>query len=227
MAVVKADGYGHGAIPVAQEALAAGADYLGVALLDEALQLRDNGITAPILVLGYTAPGFVDEAINNDIALTVFHEEVIYSIQSSAEKRNVMAKIHIKLDTGMGRVGVCTEEELKQLFNAVSVCPHVTVEGIFTHFACADEEDASYTNEQHHTFIEAVKPYSVPILHCSNSAGGILFPHWGYNLVRVGISLYGQYPSHLAKGKGIELKPAFSLKTRISHLKRVAKGNFH
>ncbi|RXT05200.1 alanine racemase [Ammoniphilus sp. CFH 90114] len=224
MAVVKADGYGHGAIPVAKEALAAGATYLGVALLDEAIELREAGITAPVLVLGYTAPEFVGEAITRDITLTVFHPEVIVAIQNEGARLDKQAKIHIKLDTGMGRVGVRTQEELDQLMQAVAESDRVEAEGVFTHFACADEEDPSYTTEQHHTFIKVIEPYTFPIIHCSNSAGGILYPNWGYNMIRLGISLYGQYPSAFTRNKGIELKEAFSLKTKIAHIKSVPAG---
>lgn len=224
MAVVKADGYGHGSIPVAKEALAAGASYLGVALLDEGIELREAGISAPILVLGYTAPEFVAEAISQNITLTVFHPEVIHAIQREASRLEKQVKVHLKLDTGMGRIGVRTKEELDGLMQVVKESPHVEVEGVFTHFACADEEDPSYTESQHHTFSRAIETYSFPLVHCSNSAGGILYPNWGYNMMRLGISLYGQYPSSYTKGKGIDLKEAFSLKSKISHLKEVPAG---
>ncbi|MEW9670303.1 alanine racemase [Ammoniphilus sp. 3BR4] len=224
MAVVKADGYGHGAVPVAREALAAGASYLGVALLDEGIELREAGITAPILVLGYTAHEFAAEAISQNITLTAFHPEVIHAMQREADRLEKQAKVHLKLDTGMGRIGVRTKEELDLLMQAIEQSPRVEAEGVFTHFACADEEDPSYTENQHHTFRKAIESYSFPFVHCSNSAGGILYPNWGYNMMRLGISLYGQYPSSFTKDKGIDLKEAFSLKSKISHLKEVPAG---
>ncbi len=224
MAVVKADGYGHGAVPVAETAMAAGATYLGVALLDEALELRQAGMEAPILVLGYTAPEFVGEAIKHDITLTVFHPELIEVLQEEANRLQQQAKVHVKVDTGMGRVGLRTQKELEQLMQVAKACPRVEIEGVFTHFACADEEDPAYTNLQHHNFIKVIEPYSFSIIHCSNSAGGILFPDYGYNMMRLGISLYGQYPSAYTRNKGIQLQEAFSLKSKIAHVKKVPPG---
>lgn len=226
MAVVKADGYGHGAVQVAKEALAAGASYLGVALIDEAIELRQAGIEAPILVLGYTAPEFLEIAVEYNITITVFSEDIINALAEITGRVNKQATIHIKLDTGMGRVGVRSLEELEDLIAAARKSPPIVIEGLFTHFSCADEEDPSYTEDQHHTFSKVVQSasYTFPIYHCSNSAAGILFPEWGYNMMRLGISLYGQYPSDYAKGKGIELKPAFSLKSKIAYLKTVPPG---
>jgi alanine racemase len=224
MAVVKADGYGHGAVPIAREALAAGATYLAVALIDEALELREAGIEAPILILGSTPPEFVEVALLNDITITVFHEEVIEAIESSAAKHSKKAKVHLKVDTGMGRIGVRSEDELDRLVRKINHCRYIELEGVFTHFSRADEENPEYTVQQHHNFIKAVQSYNIPIVHCSNSAAGILYPEWGYNLLRLGISLYGQYPSDFTKDKGVRLKPAFSLKSRVAHLKSVPAG---
>lgn len=226
MAVVKADGYGHGAVQVAKEALSAGASYLGVALIDEAIELRQAGIAAPILVLGYTAPEFLEIAVEHNITITVFAEDSIVALAEITKRLDKQAAIHLKLDTGMGRIGVRTLEELEALIAAAKKSPRIFVEGLFTHFSCADEEDRSYTEDQHHTFSKVVQSasYTFPILHCSNSAAGILFPEWGYNMMRLGISLYGQYPSDYTKGKGIDLKPAFSLKSRIAYLKTVPPG---
>lgn len=225
MAVVKADGYGHGAVPVALEALAAGAGYLGVAILDEALELRQAGIHAPILVLGYTSPRYVEIALLHRITLTVFDLEVIAALDEITKRHQIQAKIHLKVDTGMGRIGVRTEEEFLTLASAAYRSPFIEVEGVFTHFSSADEKDPSYTEEQHHTFIRVIQksPQLIPIIHCSNSAAGIMFPSWGYNMLRLGISLYGQYPSFYTKGKGIELQAAFTLKTRVAYLKNVPK----
>lgn len=226
MAVVKADGYGHGAIPIAREALAAGAAYLGVATLDEALELRNAGIDAPILVMGYTAPLFLEAAVLRQITLTVFDLEVVSALDQLTRRHRIAAKIHLKVDTGMGRIGVRTKEEFLSLVSAVNQCPWIEIEGAYTHFSRADEEDPSYSEKQHHTFMRVIEDTkrSIPIVHCCNSAAGILFPQWSYNMVRLGISLYGQYPSPFLKDKGIELTSAFALKSRISYVKDVSKG---
>ena len=226
MAVVKADGYGHGAIPIALEALAGGASYLGVATLDEALELRGAGIDAPILVLGYTSPSFVEVAVLNNITLTVFNMDVVNTLNQVTQRLKVHAKVHLKVDTGMGRIGVRTHEECLSLVSALNKSPLVEIEGVFTHFSRADEEDSAYSEEQHHTFIRVIQSLqqTIPLVHCSNSAAGIMFPKWGYNMIRLGISLYGQYPSSYTKGKGIQLIEAFSLKSRVSYVKNVPKG---
>jgi len=226
MAVVKADGYGHGAIPVAKAALVAGAEYLGVAMLEEAIELRQAGITAPILVLGYIPAEFVAIAIEHDVTITVYHEELVPEIQAAVEKLNKEAKVHLKIDTGMGRIGVRTKEEFTRLLGAVQQSPRIKLEGAFTHFACADEEDSSYTEQQLQQFTKILETYEIPLIHCSNSAAAILFPNQGYNMIRLGISLYGQYPSAYTKGKGVQLKPAFSLKAKVSHVKQVPAGAF-
>jgi len=225
MAVVKADGYGHGAVPVALEALESGASYLGVATLDEALELRRARINAPILVLGYTSPSFVEEAVIHNITLTVFDLDVISSLDQATRRLQTPVKVHLKVDTGMSRIGVRTEEEFLTLVSEINRFPFVEIEGVFTHFSCADEEDSAYTEEQHHTFIRVIRSlqHRVPLIHCSNSAAGILFPKWGYNMVRLGISLYGQYPSAYTRGKGLELEEAFTLKSRVAYVKTVPK----
>ncbi|MBP1930034.1 alanine racemase [Ammoniphilus resinae] len=226
MAVIKADGYGHGAIPVAKAALASGAEYLGVAMLEEAIELRQAGITAPILALGYIPSEFVAIAIQHDVTMTVYHEELIPAIQTAAEKLNKNAKVHLKVDTGMGRIGVRTKEEFSQLAVAICQSPRIELEGAFTHFACADEEDSSYTGQQLQHFTKILESSEIPLIHCSNSAAAILFPNQGYNMIRLGISLYGQYPSTYTKGKGVQLKPAFSLKAKVTHVKQVPAGTF-
>lgn len=225
MAVVKADGYGHGAIPVAKVALEAGASYLGVATLDEALELRRAGIHAPILVLGYTSPSFIEEAVIHNIALTVFDIDVISALNQATQHHQVSVKVHLKVDTGMGRIGVRTESELLGLISSIAQSPFIEIEGVFTHFSCADEEDPAYSEQQHHTFIRVIKSFQdkIPIVHCNNSAAGILFPQWGYNMIRLGISLYGQYPSTYTKGKELGLKEAFTLKTKVAQVKCVPK----
>ncbi|WP_126425054.1 alanine racemase [Brevibacillus marinus] len=227
MAVVKADGYGHGAVHVAREALASGADSLAVAMLDEALVLRRAGIQAPILVLGYTPVDAVQQAIEWDVALTVYHaswvEEVVRCWQPGAGSQRLA--VHIKVDTGMGRLGVRTEAELREVAEAVAASPLLSWEGIYTHFACADEPDPTHVKGQHQRFRELLdglraQGFALPKVHCCNSAAATVFPEWAYDAIRLGISLYGLAPSAYLRQQGIvRLTPALTLKTKIAHVK--------
>jgi len=227
MAVVKADGYGHGSVEVAKAAIEAGADYLAVAFLDEALVLRNAGIDFPLLVLGYTEPEGVEAAIENDITLTVFTKEVIKQIEHVAEEKKKRAHIHLKIETGMNRIGIRDSEVALELVQSLS-SDYVQLEGAFTHFADADSTDATYTRKQFNTFT-AVMDYlekngvHIPIKHCCNSAGTIQYPNMHLDMVRVGISLYGLYPSeHLRRD--ITLIQAMSFKTKPVLVKTVDAG---
>ncbi|NOU96568.1 alanine racemase [Paenibacillus sp. LMG 31456] len=227
MAVVKADGYGHGAIEVATAAIHAGADYLGIAFLDEALQLRNAGIDKPILVLGYTPPHSVEAAIKQDITITVFSDEVLEEIIACTERLDHRARIHLKVDTGMSRVGVSTIEEAFTLaFKTVS-SRLVSLEGMFTHFADADNEDDSFTQQQFQlfkSFIEELEKrhIHIPIKHCCNSAAAMTTPAMHLNMVRIGISLYGLLPFKQIRSNNHPICQAMSFKTKISALKTVA-----
>jgi len=229
MAVVKADGYGHGVIEVAQAAIHAGADYLGVAFLDEALQIRSAGIDAPILVLGYTTPLYVKEAIQHDITITLFSEDVLDAAIQYAAQIGKKAKIHLKVDTGMGRIGVRTKEEALLLAQKALSSPSVVLEGIFTHFADADSSDPSYTKQQFAKFMEVIhyleeNGINIPIKHCCNSAGTMNFSEFHLDMVRVGISLYGLLPSPDVAHQSLDLKQALTFKTKIAALKQVESG---
>lgn len=230
MAVVKADGYGHGAVQVACEALDAGATELAVAMLDEAIILRSEGITAPILVLGYTPVDSIGLARKHDVQLTAYHEQWIRQaseicLQDCANLSPL--QIHLKLDTGMGRIGIRETQDLLAIVELLQQSPLLQWSGIFTHFACADEPDLTHVRAQHERFLEMLSHlreagYTLPRVHCCNSAAAIAFPEWGYDLVRFGIGLYGLYPSAHIKQLGIiQLQSALSLKTRITHVKRV------
>ncbi|WP_152657017.1 alanine racemase [Oceanobacillus sp. CFH 90083] len=228
MAVVKADGYGHGAVPIAQEALVHGADYIGVAFLDEALSLREAGITAPILLLGYTPAPAVHKAVEQDITLTIYSEETIEAISRAAKIMQKKAKVHIKVDTGMTRIGIRTVEEALVLCQALNQ-EEIELEGIFTHFAEADNgESSDYTYQQFESFqkiyqaVEA-KGYPIPIKHCCNSAGTIAYPEMHLDMVRVGVSLYGLYPEPHLKTI-LPLKQVMSLKTKPVLIKTVPAG---
>lgn len=222
MAVIKADAYGHGAEEVAQEALASGVDYLGVSLLDEALQLRKAGISCPILVFSYIPPEAVRIAIEQDVTLTVYSEEILHRIQR--EYRGKPARIHIKLDTGMGRLGIYDEEEAVRFIERASEMKEVVIEGLYTHYARADEEDDAYTIQQYEKFLRIIQRLekdglSFALNHAGNSATGIQWPHLGMGMIRLGISMYGCYPSEELHGKTVELRPVMSFKTKIVHLK--------
>ncbi len=225
MVVVKADGYGHGAIEISKEAIRSGVDYLAVAFLDEALELRHAGITAPILILGYTPPEGVPLAIEHHITMTVFSEDVLTAIEKRTHQDQTVT-IHIKIDTGMGRLGIHYTEDVVGFINRAMRLSRVVVEGLYTHYASADELDKSYTHMQYHRFNHIIKKYkeigiSFPLLHCGNSAAAIDIPELSYNMVRVGISLYGLYASDEVNQKKIVLQPVMAFKTSFVMIKRL------
>ncbi|MEO2074114.1 MAG: alanine racemase [Bacillus sp. (in: firmicutes)] len=226
MAVVKADGYGHGAIEVAKASILAGADYLGVALLDEAIQLREAGISTPILILGYTPPRSVKEAILANITLTVFDHDVLDEVIVQSTQLCKTAAVHLKVDTGMSRIGVSSPIEVVRLAKKALAAEYIYLEGIFTHFANADSEDPTYTYEQFSKFQSILenlvsKHIHVPIKHCCNSAATMNFPDMHLDMVRIGIALYGLYPDKSLRNHSISLKQAMSFKTRIAAIKNV------
>ncbi|QGQ98444.1 alanine racemase [Paenibacillus psychroresistens] len=229
MAVVKADAYGHGAVAVAKEVMEIGAAYLAVAFLDEALELRRAGITAPILVLGYTSEQGLPLAIEYNITLNVYQPTILRALAAlSSEEYPV--NIHIKLDTGMGRLGLHDEVEAIAFIEAALALPYVNVEGIFTHYASADEADKTYTIKQHEKFDGVVqyfakKKVGFKYIHAGNSAAAIDVPELTYNMVRLGISMYGLYPSGEVHKERIDLQPVMSLKTGVVHLKELPKGS--
>jgi alanine racemase len=226
MAVVKADGYGHGAVEIAKAAILSGADYLGVALLDEALQLREAGLSNPILILGYTPARSVQEAILQNITLTVFDDDVLDEIIIQSSRLRKTAAIHLKIDTGMSRIGISSDEEAVLLAKKAGSAPYVYLEGVFTHFANADSDDTTYTYTQFQRFLSVVaclerEQIQVPLKHCCNSAATMKFPELHLDMVRIGIALYGLYPDSSLKNHLIQLRQAMSFKTKISAVKKV------
>lgn len=228
MAVVKGDGYGHGSVQIAREAIGSGANSLAVAMLDEAIVLRKAGITEPLLVLGYTPLDSVERAQFWGVELTAYHVDWIREAHQLLQKKGRDGnpiRIHLKTDTGMGRIGVKTIPELLELVKVLTEADTLHWSGIFTHFACADEADTTHVKAQHECFqkmLQALREagYQLPLVHCCNSAAAIVFPEWGYDTIRLGISLYGLYPSpYLKESQDIQLVPALSLKTRITHVK--------
>lgn len=229
MAVVKADGYGHGAVEVARAALQAGAAWLGVALVEEGLELRRAGIEAPILLLSWTDPAAVPLLLRHKLtpALAGLETARLFSGRCAAEKGTL--SVHLKIDTGMGRIGV-RPAGAAGFIAAVSHMPGLQLEGIFTHLSSADEDDDSakaYTANQLQLFddiIAAARGLGVNPAYChaANSAAAVLFPQSRYNLIRVGISLYGCYPAAwMQRLQTVKLRPAMSLKSKIVFLKEL------
>ncbi|MGG1616471.1 alanine racemase [Paenibacillus sp. NRS-1782] len=225
LACVKANAYGHGAVEISKELERLGADYLSVAFLDEALELRQAGIRLPILVLGYTLPEAVQTAWEQDITLTVFSEEVLEGIRRLDRKGSERKlKVHIKIDSGMGRLGLLPGEEAVAFVRQTHQLEQVLLEGMYTHFARADEQDKSYTLQQYNRFqgvAEALREQgiTIPIIHTGNSATTIDTPALSPNMVRIGISIYGLYPSDEVNRQAIELLPVLSLKTAVVYTK--------
>ncbi|PWK05946.1 alanine racemase [Tumebacillus permanentifrigoris] len=228
MAVVKANAYGHGAIPVARKALQAGATYLAVASVDEALELRKAGIHAPILVLGYTPPGQAALVVEHDLTQTLYQEDMLAALSAAALEAGQLAKVHVKADTGMGRLGFTTVADTTAFVKQAQSTAGVVVEGLFTHFATADEADTSYAEEQLARWRDllsacAEEGLQIPLQHISNSAGILHLPHSPGNMVRLGISMYGCWPSEEVPHE-VELRPVMKLVSQIVHLKDVGPG---
>ena len=226
--VVKADAYGHGAVEVAKMLQQEKADYFSVARFEEAVELRNNNIHTPILCMGYISESDIEEAINRYIGITVYSYEMVKIINQKAGKLGKKASIHIKIDTGMSRLGFLTDDnsindilKLKELIN-------LNIDGIYTHFATADETDKKETYlqlERYKKVIDALEKANIDIQfkHVSNTAAIIDLKELGFNMVRLGIGLYGHYPSDEVS-KEVELKPAMKLKTIITNIKTVAPG---
>ncbi|MEC0213242.1 alanine racemase [Paenibacillus ehimensis] len=229
MAVVKADAYGHGAVEVCREALQCGVEYIAVAFLDEGLELRQAGITAPILVLGYTPPEGLETAWANEITLNIYTHELLDEWERLGAKERPL-NIHIKIDSGMNRLGLTDAEEAITLIERAMRTPGIRVEGLFTHFACADETDKGYTLEQYGRFKRIVdyftqKGIQFPYVHAGNSAAGIDTPDLSFNMVRLGIGMYGLYPSEEVNRQQIDLRPVLSIKSSVVMVKRVPEGS--
>ena len=226
--VVKADAYGHGAVEVAKMLQQEKADYFSVARFEEAVELRNNNIHTPILCMGYISECDIEEAINRYIGITVYSYEMAKIINQKAGKLGKKASIHIKIDTGMSRLGFLTDDnsindilKLKELIN-------LNIDGIYTHFATADETDKKETYlqlERYKKVIDVLEKANIDIQfkHVSNTAAIIDLKELGFNMVRLGIGLYGHYPSDEVS-KEVELKPAMKLKTIITNIKTVAPG---
>lgn len=228
-AVVKADAYGHGSVTASKIFLDNGADRLAVATLSEAIELIQNNIQAPILVLGYTPVYQFDEVIKHNIIQTIYTYEQAVAISDCAKVNNTIGKVHIKVDTGMGRLGFYDKEEAIVEISKINELRNIEIEGIFTHFATADEDNKEKTLEQLEKFnwiISRLKDegIEIPIKHASNSAAIIDLPQYSLNMVRAGIMLYGLYPSSEVHKERVLLKPAMTLKAKLSNIKEVESG---
>lgn len=224
--VVKANAYGHGDYQTAKAALDAGASMLAVAFMDEALSLRVKGIDAPILVLGASRPEDVTIAAKNNIILTAFQREWIESAQGFLAK-NVNLSLHIKVDTGMGRIGVRSIEELREIEEAINKDSRLEFAGVFTHFATSDELDDYYFLRQLERFEEMVSSLSSrpPCVHGSNSAAALRYGKANFNAIRLGIVMYGLSPSQEIKSDlPIKLEEAFSLHSKLTQVKLIKRG---
>lgn len=235
--VIKTDGYGHGAIPIAKELESL--DYMygfAVASIEEAYILRKSQVKKPILILGYTFPYCYEEMIRQEIRPAVFRYDMVKQMAECAASirnttgKDIRVKVHVKVDTGMSRVGIMPDEEGLQFIKQILATPEIELEGIFTHFARADEEDKSHALKQIHIFrdfidkVEAQTGYKIPICHCSNSAGIVELKEANMNVVRAGITLYGLWPSSEVKKNIIDLKPALEWKSCVVFVKEVKAG---
>ncbi|PKM51841.1 MAG: alanine racemase [Firmicutes bacterium HGW-Firmicutes-7] len=229
MVVIKADGYGHGAIPIARQLYEAGIDYIGVATIQEAIALRKYKIDIPIVVLGYSPVDEYENLVEYDIIQTVYKYSMAKGISDVAAKAGKNAKIHIKIDTGMMRIGFFPDSSTVDTIIKMHTLPNLEIEGLFTHFSQADGEDENFTIKQINMFDNFIsnleeKAVKIPKIHASNSAGMIGYKNAHYDIVRAGIALYGLYPSPTMDSSKLILKPSLSLKSNIIFLKEVEKG---
>ncbi len=229
MAVVKANAYGHGAVEVSRTVLAGGADWLGVARVDEGLSLREAGIDAPILILGYTPPEQSFEVVRGRLSQAVFTRDMALALAGAAAAEGTRAKIHFKIDTGMGRIGWVAGPDAVRDILELTGNKHLEAEGIFTHFAASDSGDKAYTEEQLFKFNALVEELrrsglEIPVKHAANSAALMEMPETHLDLVRAGIIVYGLYPSDEVDHSVIKLRPVMSLKAKVAYVKEVPAG---
>lgn len=232
LAVIKANGYGHGAVELAKE-LVDLCDYYALAIVEEAIELREHGIKKPLLLLGYTSPREFQHIIDYDITPSIFSYEDAKKLDEVAKSKNKIGKIHIKLDTGMSRIGyLCDSANVDNTIEEIvkiSSLEHIYIEGIFTHYAKADEIVKDAAMKQLATFTKVFKllekeNVDIPIKHISNSAGIMEMPNDSFDMVRSGISTYGLYPSEEVDHDKVMLTPAMSLIASVVHVKKIKKG---
>ena len=230
MAVIKTDGYGHGAVAIAKKIN--DLPYLygyAVATVEEGLSLREAGIVKPILILGFVFPEDYEAVVKNELRIALFKEDMAKALSDEAVLQNKKAYVHIKADTGMGRIGFLVNEDSADSVKRIQALPNLVLEGVFTHFAKADMTDHNPTFVQIEKFKKFIsmchdKGVEFEIHHCSNSAGIIEFPEANFDMVRAGITLYGLMPSDEVSKDKVLLKPLMSLKSHIAYIKTVEPG---
>lgn len=227
LAVVKANGYGHGAVQVARTALDNGGKRLGVACVDEGIQLRRAGISCPILIIGYAPPWEAEHIVSNELTPTVNTRQLALALSSTSLARNRVTRVHVKVDTGLTRFGLLPGEVVDFARSLVSL-PSLQLEGIYTHFATADEDDKTYTARQLSVLRDTLARLStfgiqVPLRHAANSGATLDMPETHLDMVRCGISIYGLYPS-VSVSRALKLRPAMTLKSRVARLREVPAG---
>ena len=222
MAVVKADAYGHGMVQVAREALRAGASHLAVALVEEGVGLREAGITAPVLVLGATSYEEALLGVQHGLTLTVCDPAMVQAVEKAACAVDKQGQVHLKIDSGMSRIGARTEDEVHAVLHALADCPHVTLTGTFTHFADADGGDMAFTYQQLERFKQLTSCLPEGILrHCANSAAIHRVPEAAMDMVRAGISMYGYPPVET----DMPLEPFMDWRTKVTYVKEIQPGD--
>ena len=225
LAVVKADGYGHGALQTARAAIHGGASMLAVASVDEGTALRDAGIRIPILVLGAVTGYDVKQGVEAGLIQTVCSPDMVRMCESAATETGKQTEVHLKIDTGMGRIGIRTEKEKEQVMKTLQECPHVKLSGAYTHFADADggEDGERYTEQQFRRFLELTDGLPEDVIrHCCNSAAIHRHPEMHLDMVRAGISLYGYPPVKT----NMKLEPCMTWTATVSYVKELAPGSF-
>ena len=228
MCVVKADAYGHGAVPITKRLVKEGVTHLAVARVSEALELRNAGIEENILIFGSLFPDEIESAIMNDIQITITDINDIETVRELAIRNSVFVKVHLNIDTGMGRVGVPFDKARSAIIKIVNI-DQIKLAGIYTHFATSDERNKEYAELQLRRFNDVVGeiiehlPYR-PMLHAANSGAILNLPKAKFDMVRAGISLYGHYPT-TETSESIPLKQVMTLKTKVSSTRRLPKGS--
>ena len=228
LGVVKANAYGHGAVPVASY-LENQVDYFATATIEEAVELRENGISAPILILGYVSPSQYGDLVEYDITQTIDSYAQALALEKEAARQNRKAKAHLAVDTGMTRIGFQVTEHDADEAAKIADLPHIELEGMSTHFSCADQEDKTYCSMQMEkydkmTALLAERGVTIPLRHICNSAGIMEFDDHRFEMVRSGIITYGIYPSEEVKKERLDLIPALSWKSHVIHVKEVGPG---
>ena len=228
LGVVKANAYGHGAVPVASY-LENQVDYFATATIEEAVELRENGISAPILILGYVSPSQYGDLVEYDITQTIDSYAQALALEKEAARQNRKAKAHLAVDTGMTRIGFQVTEHDADVAAKIADLPHIELEGMFTHFSCADQEDKTYCSMQMEkydkmTALLAERGVTIPLRHICNSAGIMEFDDHRFEMVRSGIITYGIYSSEEVKKERLDLIPALSWKSHVIHVKEVGPG---